>query len=329
MAEISVIVPVYKVEPYLHRCVDSILAQTFSDFELILVDDGSPDNCGAICDEYVAKDDRIHAIHQENRGISAARNIGLDYAFENSNSRWVSFVDSDDWVHPQYLEILLQAAIDSGKAISMCMFAVTETESRFEKEKMALKITSPTEAYASVQPYIAPNAWGRLYDKACFTAIRYPCGRIHEDMATTYKLLYAQDAIAIAENVLYFYYNRADSIIRRKWNKEDFDWFKACEEQFPFLEAQGDFFVLNQLRKEYIRKIHSDFLRIQESEYSNKERQMYALCLRRKMRKALKIHGKQISITVERVPWYYEMAYPKLMPIYWIFKAQLDKLKRK
>ena len=93
MAQISVIVPVYKVEAYLHRCVDSILRQTCRDFELILVDDGSPDNCPAICDEYAALDPRVRVIHQENGGLSAARNAGIDWAFANSNSQWITFVD--------------------------------------------------------------------------------------------------------------------------------------------------------------------------------------------------------------------------------------------
>ena len=103
MPQISVIVPVYKVEPYLRRCVDSILGQTFTDFELILVDDGSPDNCPAICDEYARKDTRVHVIHQENGGLSAARNAGIDWAFANSDSQWLTSVDSDEWVHPEML----------------------------------------------------------------------------------------------------------------------------------------------------------------------------------------------------------------------------------
>ena len=98
MANISVIVPVYKVEAFLNRCVDSILCQTYEDFEIILVDDGSPDTCGALCDEYARKDGRVHVIHQENGGLSAARNTGIDWAFANSTSRWLAFVDSDDWV---------------------------------------------------------------------------------------------------------------------------------------------------------------------------------------------------------------------------------------
>ena len=96
--KISVIVPVYNVQQYLHRCVDSILGQTFTDFELILVDDGSPDGCPAICDEYAVKDSRIHVIHQENAGLSAARNTGIDWVLATSDSQWISFVDSDDFI---------------------------------------------------------------------------------------------------------------------------------------------------------------------------------------------------------------------------------------
>ena len=118
MSKISVIVPVYKVEKYIHKCVDSILAQTFSDFELILVDDGSPDNCGKICDEYSEKDDRVVVLHKENGGLSDARNAGLDWVFEHSDSGWITFSDSDDWLRPTYLEALLNAA--DGKKLSIC-----------------------------------------------------------------------------------------------------------------------------------------------------------------------------------------------------------------
>lgn len=110
MPEISVIVPVYKVEKFLHRCVDSLLCQSFESFELILVDDGSPDHSGAICDTYAEKDPRIHVIHQKNGGLSAARNTGIDFVMANSNSHWLAFVDSDDWVHPDFLKRLYSVA---------------------------------------------------------------------------------------------------------------------------------------------------------------------------------------------------------------------------
>ena len=106
MANISIIIPVYQVEKYLRRCLDSVIGQTYKDFDVVLVDDGSTDGSGEICNEYAAKDIRINVIHQDNKGLSAARNTGIEWSFTKSNSDWITFIDSDDWVCPQYLEAL-------------------------------------------------------------------------------------------------------------------------------------------------------------------------------------------------------------------------------
>ena len=142
MATISVIVPVYKVEPYLHRCVDSILAQSFQDFELILVDDGSPDRCGVICDEYAQKDSRVRVIHQQNGGLSAARNAGIDLVLADSESQWLSFVDSDDWIHPLYLELLERAVRESGADAGACLYTRVDASG---EELDRLSMDEPTE----------------------------------------------------------------------------------------------------------------------------------------------------------------------------------------
>ena len=124
MACISVVVPVYKVESYLSRCVDSILSQTFTDFNLILIDDRSPDKCSQICDEYAKTDSRIHVIHHDrNLGLSAARNSGIDWVFAESNSEWITFVDSDDWVHPLYLDALFNSV--HNHSISVCYRSIS------------------------------------------------------------------------------------------------------------------------------------------------------------------------------------------------------------
>ena len=114
--KISVIVPVYKVEPYLRKCLDSIVNQTYRNLEIILVDDGSPDNCGAICDEYAAGDGRIRVIHQENGGVSSARNAGLSAV----TGEWVGWVDSDDWIEPDMYEYLLKNALEQNADIAVC-----------------------------------------------------------------------------------------------------------------------------------------------------------------------------------------------------------------
>ena len=326
MPQISVIVPVYNVEKYLHRCVDSILAQTFTDFELILVDDGSPDNCGVICDEYTRKDSRVHVIHQANCGVAVARNSGIDWVFEKNESRWISFVDSDDWIHPQYLEILLQAAIESQKEISMCMFIETDIEAPIENQRLSLKIVNPGDAYTYNSKSIDAYPWGRLYAKDCFRDIRYPAGRTWEDLATTYKLLYAQNEIAVAENVLYFYYIRGDSIVRTKWNRGKLDYLFACEEQIPFLDKHGENSVADQLKLCYMKNIAMNYDQARKSELSESEKRKICLDMRRKMRSALIKYRKSASVSVKNRPWFYEIAFPRFMYVYWFTKAQLDKI---
>ncbi|MBR2317955.1 MAG: glycosyltransferase family 2 protein, partial [Spirochaetales bacterium] len=193
MPKISVIVPVYNVESYLKRCVDSILGQTYSDFELILVDDGSPDNCPQICNEYAEKDSRIRVIHQLNGGLSAARNAGIDWVFQNSDSEWFSFIDSDDYVHPRYLEVLLNAAESTGCDVSIGSYIEFSGDSvKSENEIAVPKKYKPEDFYVqySVETTIA---CGKLYRRRYFETIRYPVGKIHEDEFTTYKILFQNE----------------------------------------------------------------------------------------------------------------------------------------
>ena len=182
---ISVIVPIYKVEKYLHRCIDSVLAQTFTDFELILVDDGSPDNCGKICDEYAEKDNRIHVIHKENGGLSDARNAGIDWAFANSDSEWITFIDSDDWIHPKYLETLYNAVKETGCEISICGYEETTGDSPKVDDINLQAVIVSTEDFFCEHNVNAVVAWGKLYKKELFREIRYPVGKLHEDEFNT------------------------------------------------------------------------------------------------------------------------------------------------
>lgn len=164
MPELSIIVPVYKVEKYLPRCIDSILAQTFGDFELILIDDGSPDGCGRICDEYARKDKRIVVIHQKNMGVSAARNAGLDIA----RGRYIGFVDSDDWIEPQMYEVMMREARASAKDIIACGICYYG----YDDNRIMGYDLSTTENYSSIQAqedlFAKPSKiggciWNKLY----------------------------------------------------------------------------------------------------------------------------------------------------------------------
>lgn len=178
---LSIIVPVYKVEEYIHKCISSILSQTFTDFELILINDGSPDNCGVICDDYAKKDERIIVIHQKNQGLSAARNAGLDIA----KGDYITFVDSDDSIsentYLDNMEILL-----NDKSIDILEYPYVKV-----RKNGTETITDPIDnIYGSFQIFIywalisnkGPNVWSKIFKKYIFQNIRFPYGKIYEDL---------------------------------------------------------------------------------------------------------------------------------------------------
>lgn len=204
MPEISIIVPVYNVEKYLRRCVDSILAQTFTDFELLLIDDGSPDNSGAICDEYAAKDDRIRVFHKENDGVSSARNLGLDKA----QGKYIGFVDGDDIVHEHFLTILHERiagndvvycdSIDFG---DRCAF---ETDNNVGYEQVDESFIFDSKAYCVV--------WNKLYNRNAIDLFRFDESLNNgEDTLFSYLVLSGCSRIGHVKKKLYGYFRRDDS----------------------------------------------------------------------------------------------------------------------
>lgn len=237
MSQISIIVPVYNVERYISRCIDSILVQSYDDFELILVDDGSSDSCGKICDEYAETDNRVIVIHQENAGLSAARNAGIDWAFRHSDSQWISFIDSDDWVHKEYLSCLFNAACDHNAAVSVCNFYKTNGETPESDQNSLISQLWPVERLFVEYNIVATVAWGKLYKKSFFDSIRYPVGKIHEDEFVTYQILFRNEQIAVVMEALYMYYQNPLSIMHSKWSTRRLDILEALEERIDFFDA--------------------------------------------------------------------------------------------
>ena len=241
MAQISVIVPVYKVEPYLRQCVDSILAQTFRDFELILVDDGSPDNCGAICEEYAAKNKRIHVIHQPNGGLSAARNAALDWIFANSSSSYLTFIDSDDWVHEGYLELLHREVDKAHSGICACDFTFVSdscTKSLPVHEEIQV-FEMPTEQFWCEKFACAASACYKLFSRALFYDLRFPIGRLYEDQMLMPSIVFKESSIQFVDAPLYFYRKREDGITHQKWSPTKLDYCDAMEMQMAFFARLG------------------------------------------------------------------------------------------
>ncbi len=325
MAEISVIVPVYKVEPYLCRCLDSILAQTFTDFELILVDDGSPDSCGHICDEYAEKDNRIHVIHQKNGGLSAARNAGIDWAFAHSDSEWLSFVDSDDWVHPRYLELLYQAVNQFDVQLSQCVFVKTDGELPVISNGEKIQCITSKEQFID---WYSPFAWGKLYDKRIFISLRYPVGILCEDVTIWYRILFSLARVAIVNETLYYYLQRADSIMGNAWTPARLARLNAWDAQVSFFDQYGDKDLLETALGYYCTIAADEYYAISKSErLSDDEKRTYHANIDNRIRKLLRRYHKLIR----RQPnyrWCLEAAHPILAACYWKMRSVLNALGR-
>ena len=285
MPKISVIVPVYKVEPYINRCVDSILKQTFHDFELILVDDGSPDNCGKICDEYAKKDKRIHVVHQENGGLSAARNSGIDWTFQHSDSEWITFIDSDDWVHPKYIEALYTAASDLCCNISVCayksVFNLTET---VNVQTLSYRKKETEKCYCDNLGIVVSVA--KLFHKSLWSNIRYPEGVIHEDEFTTYKVLFLVDQVAVIDSTLYYYYQRQGSIMKSAWSEKNLVIISAREQQLEYYKKRGLSKIHDKIAKVYILDL-SDIISSKLILLPKELQKKHEKVLRKKLRLAL------------------------------------------
>ncbi len=236
MPTISVIVPVYKVEPYLARCVDSILTQSFQDFQLILVDDGSPDNCPQLCDGYAKQDSRIHVIHQTNQGLSAARNAGIDYAL-TGDSQWLSFIDSDDWVHPHFLKTLYEGAMHYGTKMASCRWQkVFHEREVVPPDDFSMTALPPEDVYCSQENDfgIDSYAWRLLYHRDLFKDVRYPLNKNWEDLRTTYKLMFQCEKVAHTQAEMYYYFLRDDSITRVPWHPARFEKIHGLEDNIVF-----------------------------------------------------------------------------------------------
>lgn len=232
--KISIIVPVYKVEPYLHKCIDSILAQTLKDFELILVDDGSPDRCGEICDEYALEDKRVVVIHKENGGQATARNAALDIA----KGEYIGFVDSDDWIEPDMYELLYDMCIKNNTDIANCTSTIyfknrvvkNGTHSlEIHDRELAMKTMLEGKLYDEV-------VWTKLINRRLLEEIRFPVGVIYEDTAFTYKVIHKANRVSCIGAPKYHYKKREDSTMDLAIKNIRIDGVLIYEEIYHFME---------------------------------------------------------------------------------------------
>lgn len=245
--KVSVIVPIYKVEPYLKRAVASILHQTYHNLEIILVDDGSPDQCGKICDDYAKEDNRITVIHKENGGLSDARNAGLDAA----HGEYIVFVDSDDFIAEDYVETLMQCLKEYDADVAMCSYAVTASveldESIFKASRdETVEVCNRRELLNNLYDANHKDAtyfivsWNKIYKASLWQDVRFPKGRIHEDEATTYKIYDRAQKGVYLHRPLYGYFTAPSSITRDRFNIKRLQWMDALDDRIVYFEDKTE-----------------------------------------------------------------------------------------
>lgn len=233
MPEISIVVPVYNIQEYIRECIESILAQSFRDFELILVDDGSKDLSGKICDEYLDKDNRIKVIHKENGGLSDARNVGMDGAKGN----YLTFIDGDDAVSPLYLEILYTTLKEQNADL---------VQGSFTRKKESLVLRSDIkkiiclENKEAIHDYLHRkglyvSACAKIYRRELFEHINFPVGKLNEDNFTTYKIIAKSARCVVIDQPIYWHRINKNSITRSSFRRQKLEILQVPEEMRIFL----------------------------------------------------------------------------------------------
>ena len=284
---ISIVVPVYNVEKYLPYCINSIINQKYKNLEIILVDDGSTDDSGKICDEYLKKDDRIKVIHKKNGGLADARNIGIKYA----KGEYIGFIDSDDCIHPDFYDCLYELLITNSADISECQFMRIDTEYIHkvkeilddENLKIHYKISvdnnieSLKKLYgARLKPYINKVVvWNKLYKKSLFDNITFPVGKLHEDEFTTYKVLYKSNKIVSTSKILHGYMQTKNSIMRKEISpKRVDDNLKAYEEAAVFFREKNNKELECKVLRRYLENCVELSGKIFKEQSDNKEEKL-------------------------------------------------------
>ena len=237
-ALVSLIIPVYKVEAYLERCVRSVLAQTYQNLEIILVDDGSPDRCGEICDRFAQEDPRVKVFHKANSGVSSARNYGVAH----SHGAFVSFIDADDYVAPNYVEYLFDLLMKyHADIVCCCMDQTTENTSAYGinhsiPNEQLLKGKEACQALFGNLYDILVTVWGKLYKREIVQKYPFPIGRRYEDEAIVCKYYYTADRVAVGNQCLYAYYQNPGSFMHAKKHCFNEDYIWALRHRAEFLE---------------------------------------------------------------------------------------------
>jgi len=319
MAKLSIIVPVYQVEAYLERCLKSILSQTFADYEIILVDDGSTDGSGNICDAYAGKFDFIDVIHKKNGGLSSARNVGIKAA----TGEYIMFVDSDDLIHSKSAELEIALLEEHNAQALICPLK------RFSKEDQ-IDISSPLEKLEGVSVVSGVEAekgffnnpqaskyvssCGKIFRRSLFDDIRFPEGRLFEDEFTTYKLYYKCARVVIVDTELYFYFINESGITQNMNLSKRFDEYDAQEERISFFNKNGEEELYHLALLDFLRTAQWDLIDYQNGNKDCDKNQ--GTRFQSQYKAILKQAEKEKLVTFANNFDYYVLAYPKKKTIF-------------
>ena len=273
---ISIVVPVYKVEKYIRRCIDSLLAQTWKNIEIILVDDGSPDSCGQICEEYAAVYDKIRVLHKEIGGLSDARNAGIAVA----QGEYIGFVDSDDYIMPDMFEKLAKAAMEQHVKLSMCSFFCIDSDGNDTEFSGVNPISDGIFAAEELLPKIVQTngwffivAWNKLYHRSLLDHQFYPYGKYHEDEFVISQLLYrAQKIVCISDKEYCYIYKRADSITGSTDGIKHLDALEALYERCMFYHKHGLDKLIFDNRTIFLRELEKNYCNLNFKDKTVKNR---------------------------------------------------------
>ena len=316
MPKISAIVPVYKVEKYLVKCINSILFQSFSDFELILVDDGSIDECAKICDTCILTDNRIIVIHKRNNGVSAARNNGLTI----SKGEYITVIDSDDWVLSNYLEQLYSSCLRNNAQISVCDYVLAKDTAEnpitcVSDDEVVFTNREAVQFYAEklfdnrIAQFRIPVA--KLVKRDIVMSHTFPIDRVFaEDAACVYLWLWTAERIVHVNYSGYYYFQNPNGICRKPLGEFFLGNFLTEEEWIDFFkEKQFDSLYLKTCHKYILESANA--CQVADSEAARG-------LFRKVLRGGLKKYARLLGLHPETNEWVYEMAYPRLMQLYWI-----------
>lgn len=318
---ISVIVPVYNVEPFLQRCIDSLIKQEYKNIEIILINDGSTDRSGDICDRYAAIDGRIRVVHQEYQGVSGARNKGLAIA----QGEYIMFLDSDDEAHPEYVSKLYATLCENNLDIAQCCLIRVKKGRRINEQEVrdGVRVFSGYDMQLKIferNRYFSMVLCGKIFKKELFSGLQFPLGRINEDESLIYLLMYRSKRVGVIDDYLYYYHYNCESITEKKYNIHRLDSFYMLREKYVFYVEHGHIDLANKTANEYFSQMSVALLNGKKAadDYPvilNKAKEIYREDRHNLLEKAHLRADKKMFMKLSYISFHFVPLYGKLLRV--------------